>query len=111
MNFIEAIVALVILGFFLFGFAQIFLPAFNEWSRAASDYYAAHTIKFIADSFRKECAQPYPNMESWKSAVSAAKELESCEITELIKDDKLYALKAVCVIAGEQIEILGLCEP
>ena len=111
MNLIEAIVALVILGFFIFGFSQIFLPAFNEWSRAASEYYAAHTIQFIADSFRKECAKPYPNIENWKKSVSAAKELESCEITELKKDDKLYALKAKCLIAGEYIEILGLCKP
>jgi len=111
MNLIEAIVALAILCFFLFGFSQIFLPVFNEWSRAASDYYAAHTIQFIADSFRKECTRPYPDMESWKKSVSAAKELESCEITELKKDDKLYALKAACFIAGEHIEILGLCKP
>jgi prepilin-type N-terminal cleavage/methylation domain-containing protein len=111
MNLIEVIVALAILGFFMFGFSQIFLPAFNEWSRAASDYYAAHTIQFIADSFRKECAKPYPDMKNWRKSVSVAKELESCEITELIKNDKTYALKAVCSIAGEYIEILGLCKP
>jgi len=111
MNLIEAVVALVILSFFLFGFSQIFLPAFNEWSRAASDYYAAHTIQFIAHSFRKECMKPYPDMENWRKSVSAAKELESCEIIELRKDNKLYALKAVCSIAGEDIEILGLCKP
>jgi len=111
MNLIDAVVALVILGFFLFGFSQIFLPVFNEWNRAASDYYAAHTIQFIAESFRKECAEPYPDMEKWRKSVSAAKELESCEITELKKGDKLYALKAACIIAGEHIEILGLCKP
>jgi len=111
MNLIDAIVALVILGLFLFGFSQIFLPAFNEWGRAASEYYAAHTIQFIAESFKKECANPYRNMEKWKKTVSAAKELESCEITELKKEDELYALKAACIIAGERIEILGLCKP
>jgi hypothetical protein len=111
MNLIDAVVALVILGFFLFGFSQTFLPAFNEWGKAASDYYAAHTIQFIAESFRKECAKPYPNMDAWRKTVSAAKELESCEITELKKDDKPYALKAACVIAGEHIEILGLRKP
>ena len=108
---IEVFVALVILGFFMFGFSQIFLPAFNEWSRTSSDYYSAHTIRFIADSFRKECAKPYPDMENWKKSVSSAKELKSCEITELRKGDKLYALKAACFIAGEHIEILGLCKP
>jgi len=111
MHLIDAVVALIVLGLFLFGFSQIFLPAFNEWSRAASEYYAAHTIQFIAESFKKECAKPHPNMKKWKETVSAAKELQSCEITELIKEDKLYALRAACVIAGEQIVILGLCKP
>jgi hypothetical protein len=111
MNLIDAVAAIVILGLFLFGFAQIFLPAFNEWGRAASDYYAAHTIHFIAESFKKECAEPCPDMEKWRKTVSAAKELESCEITEFKKEDELYALKAACIIAGERIEILGLCKP
>jgi hypothetical protein len=111
MNLIETVATIVILGLFLFGFAQIFLPAFNEWGRAASEYYAAHTICFIAESFRKECAKPFPDMERWQKTVSVAKELESCEITELKKEDELYALKAACIIAGEYIEILGLCKP
>jgi hypothetical protein len=50
-------------------------------------------------------------MDNWRKTVSAAKELESCEITELRKEDELYALKAACIIAGERIEILGLCKP
>jgi hypothetical protein len=111
MNLINIVTALVILSLFLVGFSQICLPAFNEWRRAASEYYAAHTIKFIADSFRKECAKSHRNMEKWKKNVSVAKELESCKITELKSGDRLYALKAVCVIAGERIEILGLCKP
>jgi len=111
MNLIDAVVALVILGAFIFGFSQIFLPAFNEWRRAASEYHAAHTIQFIAESFKKECAKPHRNMEKWKETVSVAKELESCEITELKRDDELYALKAACVIAGERIVILGICKP
>ena len=111
MNLISVVTALVILSLFLFGFSQIFLPAFNEWRKAASEYYAAHTIYFIAESFKTECAKPYRNMEKWKETISAAKELESCEITELMKDDELYALKAACIIAGEAIEIIGLCKP
>jgi hypothetical protein len=110
MNFIDAIVALIVMGFFLFGFSQIFLPALNEWNRAASEYYAAHTIYFIAESFKKECANPYRNVEKWKETVRVAKELESCEITELMKENELYALKAACIIAGEPIEIIGLCK-
>jgi len=111
MNLINVVVALVILSLFLVGFSQIFLPAFNEWRKAASEYYAAHTIKFIADSFRKECAKPHRNMQKWKENMRVAKELESCEITELKSGGKLYAFKAACVIAGERIEILGLCKP
>jgi hypothetical protein len=111
MTLIDVVAALVILCLFLFGFSQIVLPAFNEWSRAASEYYAAHTIQFIAESFRKECAKPYRNIEKWKETIRAAKGLESCEINELKKEDELYALKAACIIAGERIEILGLCKP
>jgi hypothetical protein len=111
MTLIDITIALIILGFFLFGFSQIFLPTFNEWSRAASEYHAAHTIQFIAESFRKECLDPHRNIEKWKETVSVAKELESCEVIELKREDELYALKAACIIAGEHIEILGLCKP
>jgi len=111
MNLINVVTALVILCLFLLGFSQILLPVFIGWRKAASEYYAAHTIQFIADSFRKECAKPNRNMEKWKETVSVAKELEYCEITELKKGNKLYALKAACIIAGERVEILGLCKP
>jgi len=111
MKLIDVVAALVILSFFLFGFSQFLLPAFHEWRKAASEYYAAHTIQFVAESFKKECAKPYRNMEKWKKDVSAVRELESCVITELKRDDELYALKAACIIAGEYIEILGLCKP
>jgi len=111
MNLINIVIALIVLSLFLLGFSQIVLPAFNSWRKAASEYYAAHTIQFIADSFRKECAKPYRNMEKWRETVSVAKELESCEIIELKREDELYALKAMCIIAGEYIEILGLCKP
>jgi len=111
MNLIDVVIALIIIGFFLFGFSQIFLPAFNEWRKAASEYYAAHTIRFIAESFKKECAKPNRDMEKWKKDMRIAKELESCVIIELKKGDELYALKAACIIAGERIEILGLCKP
>jgi len=111
MNLIEVVTALVILSLFLLGFSQIFLPVFTEWGKAASEYYAAHTIQFVADSFRKECAKPNRNIDKWKESVRIAGELESCEIIEIKKKDEIYALKAACVIAGERIEILGLCKP
>ena len=109
MTYIDSITALILLGFFLFGFAQLFLPAYNTWNLAMAEYYTAHTIQFIAESFRKECAKTKPNIENWKIAVSIAKELESCVLTELRKDEELVALKASCIIAGEYVEIIGLC--
>lgn len=111
MTYIEVIIALILLTFFFFGFSQVFLPAFIEWNRAAAEYYVAHTIHFIAQSFRNECAKPNPNMENWKKTVSIAKELESCRIVELMQNesDEVIAYKAICIIAGEHIEIIGLC--
>ena len=109
MTYIDAIMAIIILGFFLFGFSQAFLPGYTEWNRATKEYYTAHTIHFIAESFKIECAKPFPNMENWIRNVSAAKELESYEIIELKQDDELVAYKAICTIAGERLEIIGLC--
>ena len=111
MTFIEAITALVLLGFFLFGFSQAFLPAYNAWNTARTEYGIAHSIRFIAESFRNECAKPYPNMENWQKNVSSAKELESYEISELWQNDELWALKLKFTIAGERLEIIGLCAP
>ena len=111
MTYIDAIMALILLGFFLFGFSQVFLPAYNAWNSATTEYYTAHTIHFIAESFRNECAKPHPNMVNWEKNVSVAKELESYVITEIKQDDELLAYKVICVIAGERLEILGLYMP
>jgi len=111
MTLIELFTALVLLGVFLSGFSQIFLPACNSWNLAAEEYNTARTIQFVAESFRKECAKPERNMESWGKIVSIAKELESYEITELRQGEEIRALKALCVISGERVEIIGLCCP
>ena len=111
MTLIDVITALILLGVFMFGFSQIFFPALNAWRMAVAEYYTAHTIKFIAESFRKECAKTNPNMDDWGKLVAVAKELESYEITKLWHEDQIFALQAVCVISGKRLEILGLCKP
>ena len=111
MSLIDAITALVLIGIFLFGFSQVFLPVYNAWNRAADEHSTAQAINFIAESFRNECAKPDRNIENWKKIAASAKELESYEITELIKGNTLLALKLTCFISGERYEILGLCAP
>jgi len=111
MTFIDAITALVVMGIFLLGFSQIFLPAYAAWGKARAEYNNAKTIYFIAESFRKECAKQDRNIDRWKKTAGAAKELEACEITEIMQGDVLYALKAICVISGERLEIIGFCAP
>ena len=111
MTLIDVITALVILTFFFFGFSQAFLPAYNAWTIAAKEYGTAKTIYFVSESFKQECAKPDRNMENWEKAVSVAKELESYQITELMKDDVLFALKLICTISGENLEIIGVCTP
>ena len=111
MTFIDAIAALVILGFFLAGFSQAFIPAMTAWEEAMWQYRTAKTIEFIAGTFRRECGKPDRDIENWKRQVSVAKELEGLFIEEIWKEEVLLALKAVCVISGEAIEVIGLCEP
>lgn len=111
MSFIDAIAALLILSLFFFGFAQVFMPTYNAWEKAQAEFRTAKTIYFVAESFRNECKKHDRNMGNWRREVSVAKELESYEITELWQEDVLRALKAVCVIAGERVEVIGLCTP
>jgi len=111
MTLIDVITALLVMGIFLFGFSQAFLPVYTAWNNVMEEYNAAKTIHFIFESFKNECAKQNRDMEKWKWLVSSAKELESCEITEIKKEDCLFALRAMCVIAGEQLEIIGLCPP
>ena len=111
MTFIDAITALLLLSFFLFGFSDAFMPAYKAWDSAAAEYRTARTIHFAAQSFRNECAKPDRNIENWKKATAAAKELESFEISEIRQGSILRALKAVCVISGERVEIIGVCTP
>ena len=111
MTYIDLVTALVLLIFFFFGFSQAFLPTYTAWEAAIAEYRTAKTIRFIAESFRRECEKEDRNIESWKKQVSAAKELESYEITELWQGDILRALKLVSIISGEPVEIIGVCTP
>ncbi|MCL2880230.1 MAG: hypothetical protein FWF29_08305 [Treponema sp.] len=111
MTFIDAICAPLILGLFLAGLSQISLPAYRAWDRATAEYGTAKAIHFIAESFRNECVKSDRNIENWRNKVAATKELESCDISEIRQGDVLCALKAVCVISGERVEIIGVCTP
>ena len=111
MTFIDLITAIVVMGVFLLGFAQIFLPAYTSWEKAMAEYSTAKTIDFIAQSFRKECARQDRNIERWKKTAAVAKELEACEVTEIMQRDVVYAIRAICIISGERLEIVGLCAP
>ena len=108
MTLTDAIAALVILGFFLAGFSQAFIPAVSAYEQAMAGYGAAKTIEFIAGTFREECGKPDRNIENWKRNVSIAKELESCVIVDILREDVLAALKLQCVISGEYYEVIGV---
>jgi len=111
MTFVDAITAVVIIVVFLTGVSQAFLPARRAWEKAEADHRTGQTLRFIAGSFRSECAKPDRNMENWKKAIGAARELESLELTEMWEGDELRAIRARCFIGGEYIEIIGLCTP
>ena len=100
MSFIDVVAAFFILSFFFSNLSQLFLPVYKAYSEAAAQYSNARSIYFIAESFKNECAKPDRNIENWKIAISAVKQLESCEISEIRKAGNLHALKAACVISG-----------
>ena len=109
MTYIDVITAALVLVVFLGGLSQSFLPTWRAWEKAKAEYRTAQTIHFVAESFKNECARPNRDMETWKKATAAAKELESLEITEMKEGEEIRAIKARCVIGGEYIEIIGLC--
>lgn len=111
MTFVNTIVALIITGTFLFGFSQAFFPVYNAWANATAQYNVAHSIHFVAESFRAETARANRNIENWKNLVSSVNGLESIEIFELKEHGVLRALKAVYFIAGERIVVIGALYP
>ena len=111
MNFINLITALIILGIFLSGFSHLIIPAQKLWERAFNNYSTAKTIYFVSETFKAECAKANMDLDSWGKLISSAKELDSYTISELKKDDKLWALRAIFIISGDSIEVLGLVSP
>jgi hypothetical protein len=111
MTFTDLIVGILLFSLFLIGLTHILFPIINTWEITASQYRASRSIEFVASSFEKECMKKDRNIEAWKKTVSVVKELQSIEILELWQGTTLRAIKADCIIAGEQIEIIGLCTP
>jgi hypothetical protein len=111
MTFTDVFVAIFIMILFLSGFSKVAFPVISAWNRISNEYQDIRSIEFVASSFKKECASKDRNIEKWKKIVAVVNELESCEIIEYVQGDTLRALKAICVISGESIEIIGLCAP
>jgi hypothetical protein len=111
MTFTDCMAALIITSLFLTGFARAAVPAYTAWRQAHQDYREARDIAFVAESFRRECAKSDRNIERWKQAVSIVPELEVGDITEYKEGLSLRALRLTCVIAGEPVEVIGVCTP
>ena len=111
MNFINLTIAIIIMSIFLSGFSQIIMPAQRHWETVFNKYKTAKTIYFVSESFKKECAKPDRNLDKWKELVSSAKELESYTISELRKNEEIWALKAIFIVSGINIEVLGVISP
>ena len=111
MNIINLLTSIIIISVFLLSFSQILLPAQKHLEAAFEKYKTAKTIYFIYKSFENECAKPNRNLDNWGKLVSSAKELESYTISELLKDDEIWALKGMFIISGENIEVLGVVSP
>ena len=111
MTYIEVISALIIFGLFITGFTQIFFPAYNAMINSKQELYNAKTIEFIAASFRNECSRPGRDMDKWKNDVAAVKELKEYQITEMVKDNAVWALRLNCVLYDRPLEVIGLCAP
>jgi hypothetical protein len=111
MTFTNLIVGIVIFSFFLVGISEAIVPVINTWESTITEYRISRSIKFVAVSFTQECGKKNRDIEAWKKTVSIVKELQSYEILEMYQGSTLRALKADCIIGGEQIEIIGLCTP
>jgi len=109
MTYIETLSAIIILSLFFAGFSQVFLPAYSSWDNAVQELSEAKSIEFAAQSFRNECAKPDRNIDIWKKAVLPASGLGDLQVTEIAKDGKVIALRAVFTVSGERIEVIGLC--
>ncbi|GHV88638.1 hypothetical protein AGMMS50267_09980 [Spirochaetia bacterium] len=111
MTLTEVLAAMIVMSLFLAGLSQALFPAITAWDRANREYRAANAIHFVASSFRKECIKENRNIEHWKKAVSVVPELEDYEIAEIRQGTILRALRLSGIVAGEQLEVIGVCTP
>ena len=109
MTYIETIAGVFIFTFFIAGFSQVMLPAYQSWNTASSNYRIASNIEFISDTFRKESALKNRNIEKWKRDVSIINDLVLYEISEINKNGIVVALKVVCNCNGENFEVIAEC--
>jgi len=109
MTFVDILTAFLILGLFFSGLSQAVMPMQAAWNNAVREYKTTESIEFIAISFRNECAKPDRNIENWKRAVAGVLELEAYEITEMRQGGILRAYKLSCVIGGQAVDVIGVC--
>lgn len=111
MTLTDIIIAAIIITLFFSGFAQVFLPLTNRWSRVIKEYQSARSIYFVAESFKNECRNNNRNIERWKENVKIVKGLTIKEIKELKSQGRLQAMKLSFNVFEENIEVIGLCIP
>lgn len=109
MNLIETMAAIGVMSAFLAVACGIIVPAVRAIDAARSGFELAKSISFLDESFRSECDRAIPDVERWKRSVSAVAGLSSCEVTPCRANGRVRAMKAVCVVGANRIEILAEC--
>jgi len=109
MTYIETVVSAILFSLFMAMFSQALFPLMSSMIRARNEYEIAKSIEFLDKSFRKECASSSRNILKWKHDVAFITRLESCQVSEIYTEGSLCAMKANCLINGENIEIIAEC--
>jgi hypothetical protein len=109
MNLIETMAAIGIMSAFLAVACGIIVPAVRVVDAARSGFELARSISFLDESFRSECERASPDVDRWKRSVSVVAGLSSCEVTPCRVNGRVHAMKAVCVVGPNRIEILAEC--
>lgn len=109
MSYIETVAAVIIFSLFMALLCQISFPLLQAVSVSRQELEAAKSIEFVHESFKRACATKARNVEKWKNDITVVNGLKSCEVTEIVRDSKVCAMKAVCVIGMDRIEMLAEC--
>lgn len=109
MNYIETVAAVIIFSLFMALLCQISLPLLQAVSVSRQELESAKSIEFVHESFKRACAKKVRNIEKWENDIKIVDGLNTCEVTEIVRDSKVCAMKAVCVIGTERIEMLAEC--